>query len=223
MIYLPNRRKAFQGGGAGNGFLNNLAEFWDLAADVNSDSGGNNFTDTGTTTEAAATAPDGGSSREFTSGDLLEIAAGNIWASGTATAIAFWIKPTTTALANPYYQIDAGNYNFTQIRGGATTFRWAWSGGVSGTPSYSSVNVWTSVVVTSDGSGSELFLNGVSYGTSALTFSTNSAIFYVGGSGSGNFTGYITSMGIWNELWDVTKAETWHNVGSNLRYADLTS
>lgn len=211
-------------GGGGNGLLNNLQQFWDLGADVNSDSGGTNFTDSGTTTEATSSAPDGGSSREFTSGDILSVAAGTVFASGTAGTIAFWVKPTTTALANPYYMIDAGVYHFSQIRGSATTFRWAWSGSIAGTPSYSSLNVWTSVVVTADGSGSELFLNGTSYGTSGLTFSTLAgAVFYVGGSnGTGNFTGYITSMGIWNSRFDSTLATAWHNSGSNLRYSGLT-
>lgn len=57
MIINPYRHAS---AGAGNGFLNNLQEFWDLGADVDSDggAGGNNSTNNGTTTGSGA--PDGG-------------------------------------------------------------------------------------------------------------------------------------------------------------------
>ena len=220
MIINPYRYAA----AAGNGFLNNLLHFWDLGADVNADAGGRHFTDTGTTATSSGTAPDGGDTRLFTSGDLLTSPSPGVFDTGTSKTIAGWFYATTTGVTYIFYQNAGGNYHFIRPNAGSS-IRWALSGGVCSTPSVSYLNVWKSFAVASDASTSEYFINGVSVATNSAprVWTPNTADFFLGGAGSGLFVGEMCSFGIWDEKWTSTQASAWHNSGSNLRYADLTS
>lgn len=227
MIYTPNRRKAFQtGGSGGTGLLTDLSHWYDLgeaSGNAIDSIGGADLTDTSAVT-TGQTAPDGGGSR---SGGGTDYFAGTIDTT-VATTFAFWAYPTNktggpysfAGPSNPHGGFYLGNLPDIGIRitnSGANTN--------SGSNDISE-NVWHSIVITTDASGVQGYLDG-----DLTPFLSSSNGFDYGTSGSFNIlryengsreeTGSIASFGVWDVKLSTSLITAFHNSGTNLRYADL--
>jgi hypothetical protein len=229
MIYVPNRRKAFQAA-AGGGLLTGLNHWWDLGADLNDSIGGQNFTNNGGaggTTEETSTAPDGGSSRDFVLNDYLSIAAGGVWNSGSATTFAIWTYLDTTGNAAVYGHNAPNGYSLGQYLASTANFRWWFDAGFNGdAPTTGAYQNWVSVIVTSNGPGTggdSVYFNNVLKDTATNGWEPGSAIFYLGASQTGapQFVGNMCSAGEWDHVFSADERAAFHNSGVNLRYADL--
>jgi hypothetical protein len=229
MIYVPNRRKAFQAAAGGNGLLTGLLNYVDLGTSLLDDVGSADFTATGTSV-SSGTAPDGGDTRLFAIGEFLETPAGNVWASGTTMTISVWVRMESATSNGHVYAHNAPNgYSYIQYLASTDKFRWFFDGGFNGDSSVLSAYLnWKLLVITTNGPGTggdEMFVDNTSVETATNGWEPGSAIFYMGCNQTGGAAGMVGQMqglSVWNRILTADDRTALYNSGTNLRFSDYT-
>lgn len=200
---------------AGGTLLENLTEWWDLADpdDLTGNHASNVLSKQGTPTLVSGDLP---------GGDCVEASTGNYWVKtgwsvGQTFTIAVWAKFPPTAGGAPW---DASLSNLMPLENGANLD--VRVNGVVAHAFTEPASGWHSLVVTGDGTGTEVFVDGVSQGTDATPLTAlSNVVLGLGSITSSTGWGRIGRWGQWAARFDASKAAEYHNGGTALLYSQL--